>query len=790
MSGFSPFDGPNSYIGRAIARPNARRLLQGRGQFTDDVNRPRQLHVAFLRSPYAHATIRAIDSTEAAAAPGVVMVATGAELAQVCQPWVGVLDHFKGLRSPPQYPLAIDKVVWRGEPLVAVVASTRAEAEDALDLLMVDFDELPAVTDAETALDPATPVIHASLGSNQAFALHLESGDVEQAFRDAVLVVEDEFRFNRHTAVTLEPRSILADFDPSERRLTVWQSCQTPYQMQDVYARHLGLAENDVRVVAGDVGGSFGMKLHVYGDEVATCALSILLGRPVKFVADRIESFLSDIHARSHRVKARMAVAADGQITAMMVDDLTGIGAFSAYPRTSAVEGNQAIRLMGGPYRLAHYRADLTVVFQNKAMMSQYRAVGHPIACSVTEALVDQAAASLGIDPIEMRRRNVIADDAYPCTSPTGYQFDALSHQKCLDLLVATIDYAGLRAKQARLRDQGVYLGIGIAAFIEITNPGPAFYGVGGARITSQDGCTLKLEPSGLIRCLVSVTEQGQGTEAVMGQVCASALGVKLESVRVISGDTETTPYGGATWASRGAGIGGETVWLAARDFREGLLSLAANILQTTPEQLDLRDGQIIDQDSGNLRLSLAELARIGYFRPDTLPPDCQPQFTLSRHHVPRGLPFDFTNGLHASLVEVDPETGEVKLLHHWVVEDCGRMLNPLLVDEQIRGGVVQGLGAALFEECVYDAAGQMLNATMGDYLVPMAGEMPDITVRHICTPTTRTTLGAKGVGEAGTAGSAAAVLNAVNDALRPFKAKVTETPITPERIIRALGKI
>lgn len=790
MKPHSPFDGPNSYIGRSVPRPNAKRLLAGRGQFTDDLNRPRLLHAAFLRSPYAHARIASIDSAAARTAPGVVLVADGVDLAKICQPWVGVLSHFPGLKSAPQYPLAVGKVVWRGEPLVAVVAASRAEAEDALDLLVVEYDELPAVTDDETALDPATPLIHPELGSNQAFALHLENGEVDRAFAEAAHIVETEMRFNRHTAVTLEPRSILAEFDPSERRLTVHQSCQTPYQMQDVYARHLGLAENDVRVVAGDVGGSFGMKLHVYGDEVATCALSMMLGRPVKFIADRMESFLSDIHARSHRVKARMAVSQEGRITGMSVDDLSGIGPFSAYPRTSAVEGNQAIRLMGGPYDFSAYRADLSVVFQNKAMMSQYRAVGHPIACAVTEALVDQAAHAVGLDVIEMRRRNVIRDDAYPCRSPTGYQFDALSHQQCLEKLVETMDYEGLRRSQAALRAEGIYRGIGIAAFIEITNPGPAFYGVGGARISSMDGCTIKLEPSGVIRCAVSVTEQGQGTEAVMGQVCAEALGVRLESVRVISGDTETTPFGGATWASRGAGIGGETVWLAARDLRANILALAATILQSDPAHLDLREGEIVDLADGKPRLSLFELARIGYFRPDTLPPDCQPQFTLSRHHVPRGLPFDFTNGLHASLVEVDIETGAVKILHHWVVEDCGTMLNPLLVDEQIRGGVVQGLGAALFEECVYDADGQLLNATLGDYLVPMAGEMPDITIRHVCTPARNSILGAKGVGEAGTAGSAAALLNAVNDALSLFGARITETPITPERVIRALGKL
>ena len=790
-SALSSVDRPNSYIGRSVPRPNARRLVQGRGQYTDDIPTPaRTLYAAFLRSPYAHAQITRIDVTAAKSAPGVALVVTGAELSGVCEPWVGVLTHFKGLRSATQHALAIDRAVWQGEPVVGVAAETRALAEDALALIEIDYTELPPVTDPDAALLPNSPVIHAELGSNLAFALNLESGDAEAAFREAHTVVSGDFRFGRHAPVTLESRSILADFDPSTQRLTVHQSTQTPYQMQDIYARHLRLPQANVRVVARDVGGSFGMKLHVYGDEMATASMSVMLGRPVKFVADRLESFQSDIHARDHRVRARMAVAADGEITGMIVDDVTGVGAFSAYPRTSAVEGNQAIRLMGGPYKLRHYRGQLRVVFQNKGMMSQYRAVGHPIACGVTEALVDQAAAAVGLDPLEIRRRNLLTDDVYPYTSPTGYVFERLSHHQCLEKLERLMDYAGLRAGQAEARQRGVMCGIGFAAFIEITNPGPAFYGVGGARITAQDGCVLTLEPSGNLRCAVSVTEQGQGTEAIMAQIAASAVGVPIEQVRVITGDTEATPYGGATWASRGAGIGGETVLITGKALRANLLRLAGVMLQAQVETLDIKDGLIVDAPTGQERLSLQELARIAYYRPDTLPQGVQAELSAAHNHVPRGQPFAFTNGIQASHVEVDIETGFVRLLNHWVVEDCGRIINPLLVDEQVRGGVVQGIGAALFEECLYSEQGQLLNGTLADYLVPMAGEMPDIHVDHVSTPTLHSELGAKGAGEAGAAGAAAAVLNAINDALQPLGARLSQIPATPERILRALGKL
>jgi carbon-monoxide dehydrogenase large subunit len=352
------------------------------------------------------------------------------------------------------------------------------------------------------------------------------------------------------------------------------------------------------------------------------------------------------------------------------------------------------------------------------------------------------------------------------------------------------MDYAALRADQGAARRKGTFRGIGFAVFIEITNPGPAFYGVGGARITAQDGCVLTLEPSGNLRCSVSVTEQGQGTEAIMAQIAASAVGVPIEHVRVVTGDTAATPYGGATWASRGAGIGGETVLITGKALRANLLRLAGVLLQMQPDELDINDGLIVDRATGQERITLQELARIAYYRPDTLPQGVQAELTAAHHHVPRGQPFAFTNGIQASHVEVDIESGFVRLLNHWVVEDCGRIINPLLVDEQIRGGVVQGIGAALFEECMYSAEGQLLNGTLADYLVPMAGEMPDIHVDHVSTPTLQSELGAKGAGEAGTAGAASAVLNAINDALQPLGARLSQIPATPERILRALGRL
>jgi carbon-monoxide dehydrogenase large subunit len=706
----------------------------------------------------------------------------------VITPWVGVLTHLKGIKSAPQHAIAVERACWQGEAVCAVVAKSRAEAEDACALVEVEYEVLPAVTDPETALDAQTPVIHPELGDNLTFERVLNAGDVDKGFADADVVVETTFLFGRHTGVTNEPRAIVADWNAGEQRLTVYQGTQAPHMTLNLFAKHLGLEEHQVRVVTKDVGGSFGIKVHIYADEMAAVALSKLLKRPVKFIADRLESFVTDIHARDHRVNAKIGLKRDGTITAFAIDDLTGIGPYSVYPRTSGIEANQIVNLVGGPYACANYRARARVVFQNKNVMCQYRAVGHPIATAVTEGLVELAAVKIGMDVAEIRRRNLLPDDKYPATSAAGLKFERLSHHASLDKILRMMDYENLRAKQTRLRGQGIHRGIGFASFIEVTNPSAAFYGVGGARISAQDGATVRLDATGAVFCHSGVTEQGQGAEAVLAQCVATSFGVPIERVRVITGDTDNTPYGGGTWASRAAGIGGEAAWQAGKALRANVLTAAASILQADPQALDIRNGVVVDADTGRERMPLEEVARIVYFRPDTLPPGFQAEFMATRHYVPRAYPFAFTNGVQASYLEVDIRTGEVKLLKHWCVEDCGTVINPQLVDEQIRGGIVQGIGGALFEHCLYDAEGQMLNANMMDYLVPMAAEMPDIEVGHVVTPTADSELGAKGAGEAGTAGAPGCVMNAINDALRPLgAAPITQMPITPERVLKVL---
>ncbi len=778
------------YIGARAERPSARRLVQGQGTYLDDIELPRMAHVVYWRSPLAHARILHIDADAARRMPGVIRVADGHDIARVCKPWVATLAHLAGMKSAPQYPLALERACWQGEPVVAVVAETREQAEDALQLVQVDLERLAPVVDIETALDPSTPVIHPDLGDNLCFARSLDTGGVDDAFTRADAVVQTTFEFGRHTGVTLEPRSQLADWNAAEQHLTVYHSFQAPHMMQDLYARQFDLPESSIRVICKDVGGSFGIKVHAYPDDFATVALSILCRRPVKFVADRLESFTSDIHARHHRVRARLAANRDGEILAFEIDDLTGIGPYSMFPRTSAIEGNQVVNLVGGPYRHKQYRARLNVVFQNKTPTCQYRGVGHPIACAVTEGLVDLAARRIGMDPLEMRRRNVIPDDAYPATGASGIRLEVLSHEACLRRIERMMDYAALRAEQKVLRERGIHRGIGFATLIELTNPSAAFYGVGGARIASQDGATLRMDPSGAVTVMIGVGEQGQGNDGIFRQIAADAVGVDLDKVRVVTGDTDVTPYGGGTWASRGAGIGGEAVLLAGKALRANVLKVAGVILGRDAAGLLVRRGEIVDRQTMAPLLPLHEVGRIAYYRSDTLPADFTPELTVTRHYAQRDFPFIFTNGVQASYVEVDPDTGFVRLLKHWAVEDCGRVINPKLVDEQIRGAIVQGIGGALLEECLYDDEGLMINASMADYLVPMSAEMPDIEVGHVQTPTRSSQLGAKGAGEAGTAGAPGAVMNAINDALAPLGAEVWSQPITPEKVLRALGRV
>jgi carbon-monoxide dehydrogenase large subunit len=775
-----------SWVGASVKRPDAPRLLTGRGRYVDDLVLPRMLHAVVVRSPHAHARIASVDLGRARAAPGVVGVLTGEDVARLCRPYRGVLHHYEGMKTGAMLPLVQERARYVGEPVVALAATSRAAAEDAAALVEISWDVLPAVLSPAAAVAPGAPLIHPELGDNVIYETRLAAGDVEAAFAGAHRVYARTFTTGRHTGVPLEPRGLVADFDPSTRALTVWISTQVPHMMQAVLAELFALPEHRVRVIAPDVGGSFGIKIHVYQDDLAAVALALGLGRPVKFVATRRESFLSDIHARDQAIDVEVAVDRNGAIVGMRGRIVAAVGPYSAFPRSSVVEGGQVLRLLPGPYRLRNYEASLRVVAQNKGITSQYRAVGHPIATAVTEGMLDVIARDLGLDPAEIRRRNLVRREDLPYTSATGNVYDNGSYRESLARLLEAAKYDELRHEQAAARAAGRCLGIGLACFVELTGPGAQFYGVGGAPISGQEGTTVRVEPSGAVTALVGVTDQGQGTHTALAQIVADELGVDLDAVTVRSGDTAMVPYGGGTWASRGMPIGGSATLLAARALGGRIRRLAAAVLEAHADDIELAGGRAAVRGSPHHGVGLSELARTVYFRSNELR-GVEPSLEETVHYA-NPAAWTFTNGAHLAVVEIDVETGRVHVLRYVAVDDCGRLVNPALAGGQVMGGIVQGLGGALWEHCAYDDAGQLTTATLMDYAVPTAADLPPIEIHHLETPAPGLAGGFKGAGEAGTTGAPAAALNAVNDALAPFGAVITDQPITPERVRRALG--
>jgi aerobic carbon-monoxide dehydrogenase large subunit len=773
------------HVGAPLKRLDDPRLLTGRGRYVDDITLPRMARVAFVRSPHAHAAIAHADIGAAAKSPGVVAVLTGADVARLCKPYRGILHHYRGMKTGAMLPLAVERVRCVGEPVVAIAAETAAAAHDAAALVRVEYEPLPA---ALTPEHTNAPLIHDELDDNIIYETRLSGGDPDAAFATASRVWHRRFTTGRHTGVPIEPRALVADFEPATRALTVWISTQVPHMMQAVLADLFALPEHRVRVVAPDVGGSFGIKIHVYQDDLAAVALAIVLARPVKFVATRSESFVSDIHAREQAIDVEVAAGQDGVVTAMRASITAAVGPYSAFPRSSVVEGGQVLRLLPGPYRVRHYDGALRVVAQNKVITSQYRAVGHPIAAAVTESMLDLIARDIGVDPAEIRRRNLVRPDELPYTSATGNVYDSGSYHAALERLLEAVKYDDLRREQAAARAQGRRLGIGLSCFVELTGPGAQFYGVGGAPISGQDGATLRLEPSGAVTALVGVTDQGQGTPTAYAQIVADELGVAPDAVAVRSGDTALMPYGGGTWASRGMPIGGSATLLASRALADKIRRAAATLLEAAPADIELTGGRASVRGAPDRGLTLRDLARTVHFRSNELK-GLEPSLDATVHFT-NAQPWTFTNGAHLAVVDVDVETGRVLVLRYVAVDDCGRIVNPALVDGQIAGGIAQGLGGALMEQCAYDEAGQPLAGTLMDYAVPTAADVPALELYHLETPAPSIAGGYKGAGEAGCTGAPAAILNAVNDALAPLGAMITDQPITAERVLRAVHSI
>ncbi|MBI4245941.1 MAG: xanthine dehydrogenase family protein molybdopterin-binding subunit [Candidatus Rokubacteria bacterium] len=771
-------------VGAPVRRVEDRPLLLGRGTYVDDVRLPGLLEVAFVRSPFGHARIVRLDVERARRLPGVLDVLTPAEAATRCPGWRGVLA-FPGMKAGLQRPLALDKVRYVGEPVVAIAASSRSVAEDAVELVAVEYEPLPVVADPAEALKADAPLVHEDLGDNLSWRTEYVAGDVDAALGAADLVVSRKIRTGRHTAVPMEPRGCVASFDPGTGCLTVWLSSQALHLMQREYAALLRLEDHRIRVITPQVGGAFGAKAHVYPDEVATCLLSMKLGRPVKWIQDRGEGLRSDVAARDEQIEVTAGFRSDGTLVAMKARILADGGAFSVFPRGSMTEPNMVARILPGPYRFAHYACTAELAITNKPPLGHYRGVGHPVAIFATERLMDVAAERLGLDPVEIRRRNLVRPADMPYRSVVGALYSDGAYEEALDRLLAAVDYASLRRWQAETRASGRLIGIGLATFIEGTAPGAQFYAALGAPIMAADAVTVRMEPSGTVVALVGTGGQGQGLRTTTSQVIGDVLGLGLDDITVLDGDTAMVPYGSGVWGARSAVVTLGAAKLAALAVADKVRRIAAHLLECSPADLQLAERAVTVRGVPGRWLSLRDVAATAYFRTPALPADMERGLEATRFF--EGPPMTWINGAHLAVVEVDADTGTARVLRYVALDDCGTIVNPLIVQGQVRGGVVQGLGGALFEHLVYDADGQLLTGTLMDYVVPVATAVPDVEVLHMETPARSNPNGTKGVGEAGTSGAPAAIANAVNDALRPLGAEVNVQPMTAQGILAAI---
>jgi carbon-monoxide dehydrogenase large subunit len=774
-------------VGARVKRVEDRRLLTGQGSYVDDHRPPGLLHAAFLRSPHAHALIVHVDASAARLLPGVVALVTGEELARWTKPAraLSKMPHYRTTSFPP---LARDKVRYVGEAVAVAVADSRYAAEDALDRIVVDYEPLPALSDMEAAMEPGAPLLHEEAGSNLILAREFSSGDVDRAVAGAYVRVQERFRFHRHAAVAMENRGCLAEYHAGTGSLTLRSATQCPGLVRDILADLLDLPEHRIRVVATDVGGGFGAKSSLYPEEITVCALARHLGRPVKWISDRREDLLATSQAWDEIVEAELALGADGTIVGLRAEVTADIGAYSIYPWTAAIEPVQTISFLPGPYRVPHYRGRTRGVTTCKAPMGPYRGVGRPVATFVMEGLMERAARRLGVDPAELRLRNYIQPEELPYRSPSGIVWDGASFGACMLRALEALNYKGARARQARARAEGRRMGIGFASYVELTGIGSAIPVSPGMPVaTGTEAATVRVDPSGTVTAIFGIASHGQGLETSLAQVVGDELGVPLPDVRVIHGDTALSPYGTGTYASRSAVLGGGAGILAARAVREKALSIAAHLLEADAGDLAVTDGRVSVRGMPDRGVTFREIARAAYSGARRLPRGMEPGLEATRFYDP--YYGTASSATHAAVVEVDSETCEVRILQYVVVEDCGRVINPLIVEGQVHGGVAQGIGAALYEEVVYDGDGQLLTGTLIDYLVPAATEVPAIEVHHLETPSPTALGGFRGMGEGGTIGAPAAIANAVADALAPLGIEVSELPIIPDRLFRLVSK-
>jgi carbon-monoxide dehydrogenase large subunit len=768
-------------IGQSIRRKEDPRFLRGGGRYVHDLTVPGLLHLAFVRSPHAHAAVRGIDATRARRLPGVVAVlaATDLPLRQIEPEFAS--KEYHGAGWPP---LAVERVRFVGEPVAVVAASDRYLAEDAVELIEVGYDPLPVVASVEDACRTDAVRVHDTVPGNIYFRSDHVHGDVEGMFATAALVVSGTFRHQRLAGAPLEGRGIVAQWDPPGR-LTVWASTQVPHLMRKGLARFLGVPEAAVRVIAPDVGGGFGPKMHLYPEDLVACAVARVLARPTKWIEDRRENLLAMTQAREQVIEGQVAVDRDGLLLALRAHIVCDSGAYSVYPLTAALEPMGTAQIMPGPYRLPAYAYSTMAVATHKAPVGAYRGVGMTVGVIVMERLVDKVAAATGIDPAEVRRRNFIRPEEFPYTAPSGLVYDSARVGDTLSAALAAFDYDGTRREQARLRAAGRVVGVGLSAFVEYTGLGSkTFLRRGMREVGGFDSAAVKVDSSGSVRADVSTPSQGQGHETAFAQLVGDTLGLSPDDVQVVPVDTGVLPVGTGTFASRAMIAGGGALLQAAAHVRSKAMQIAAHLLEASAQDIEIAAGRFRVRGSAGRGVTWAEVARAAYQPGAGLPADVEPGLEATATYDPP--PAAFSNGVHAALVEIDRETGQVTVHRYTIAEDGGPLINPSIVDGQIHGGLAQGLGEALLEQVVYDAQGQPLTTTFMDYLLPTAKEMPPVTIIHLETPSPLTTGGFKGVGESATIGAPACVANAVSDALGDA---MDELPITPERVLACLRR-
>ena len=772
-------------IGRRLLRQEDPRLVAGRGAYVTDLALPGMLHLALLRSPHAHARIGRIDTGRAQRVLGVVAVFTADDLRDVGP--LPVLAHPPGQRQTDFPVLPADRVRYVGQPLAAVVAETRYAAQDGVDALEVTYDPLPAVVDVAQATAPGAPKLYDEWPDNVVVAREIGGGDPDAVLATAPTVVEARFTMPRQTAAPMEGRAVCARFDRTTGELTIWASSQAPHLFRTVLAGMLCLDEERIRVIVPDVGGGFGVKLHYYPEDALAAVAAMRLGRPVKWVETRTEHFAATVHAREQSVPARAAFDAQGTLLALRVHVQGDVGAHLH------TKGAGPIFLGGvvlpNVYAVRHFKAKLEAVVTNKVPFGAYRAFGMQQAAFVTERLMDIGAARLGIDPVEIRRRNYVPPTAFPYRSIANLVYDSGDYPRALHEALRIANYGGLRAMQASARAEGRLVGIGVANYVEVTGMGPSkLMAAMGNRQGGYESATVRVEPSGRVTVATGIIELGQGIRSALAQVAADVLSLPYDRVGVVLGDTARTPYSCyGTADSRGSVTGGAAVLQAAHALRQKLVRVAARLLEADEADLEVVEGQCRVRGAPGRGLSFATLAQEslrGQNLPDGIEPELEARFTYNPEN------WTFPYGVHVAAVEIARDTGSVSVLGYWVAHDCGTMLNPMLVDGQLHGGLAQGLGAALSEELCYDTAGQLLSRTFMDYAIPTAEAMPPIAIGHIETPSPHTPGGMKGMAEGGTIGAPATIANAVADALAGAGvdvAAITAYPLTAPKVFALL---